>query len=316
LPFLTVILPAHNPHPGRLRRTLEALRAQTLPASQWETLLIDNASTPAIALEKYQNCAPANLHVVVESMLGLSHARRRGFTEARGDYFVLVDDDNVLATDYLARVIARFETHAEVGALGGTSRPEFETPPATWQSEFFDLLALRDLGPDPIIGGLRPRGSTRYAYPRQSPIGAGMALRRSAAQAWLDRSDPAALTDRRGNALTSGGDNDIVIHVLRAGWEVAYFPELWLTHLIPFGRLDPGYLGRLNFGIQKSWMQVLLRHGLSDWPAITRWSVPLRQFKAWFTHRAWSSPAAHIRWRGACGHFAGRSASPEKPHAA
>ena len=33
----------------------------------------------------------------------------------------------------------------------------------------------------------------------------------------------------------------------------------------------------------------------------------LRKTKSWFTYRAWSSPAAYIRWQGACRHFAGRT---------
>ena len=307
MPFLTVILPAHNPHPGRLRRTLRGLKDQTLAASEWELLLIDNASTPALKIAAYSTDAPSDLRIVSEPRPGLSHARRCGFLKARGKIIVMVDDDNVLAPDYLERVVANFAAFPSVGALGGPSRPEFETPPAPWQMEFLSLLALRDLGPAPLIAGLRTANAAHDTYPACSPIGAGMALRRVAAQAWLDHSDPAELTDRRGNALTSGGDNDIVVHVLRAGWDVAYFPELVLTHLIPNSRLDASYLARLNSGIQKSWMQVLLHHGLSDWPRIPRWTVPFRQFKAWFTHRAWSSPAARIRWQGACGHFQGRT---------
>src|SRR5207253_8452559 len=41
---LTVILPTRNPHPERLRRTLAGLAAQTLAPTQWEVLVIDNAS--------------------------------------------------------------------------------------------------------------------------------------------------------------------------------------------------------------------------------------------------------------------------------
>lgn len=305
--LLSVILPAHNPHPGRLRRTLAGLRAQTLAASDWELLLVDNGSAPPLAAADLASEAPLNLRVVSEPRLGLSHARRRGFEEARGEFLVMVDDDNVLAPDYLGKVLAHFAAHPRVGALGGRSRPEFETPPAPWQTEFLPLLALRDPGPDHVVETLRPAGASRDSYPLHAPIGAGMALRRAAVRAWLDHADPAALTDRRGRELTSGGDNDIVIHALRAGWHVGYFPDLDLTHLIPAGRLDPDYLARLNRGIQKSWLQVLLRHGLSDWPPIPRWSVPLRQSKAWFTHRAWSGPAARVRWQGACGHFEGRA---------
>lgn len=305
-PAVTVIIPTHRPHADRLRRTLQGLRDQTLPASDWELLLIDNASHPAVSPDDFAASAPANLRLVAESRLGLSHARRRGFTEARGDILVLVDDDNVLAPDYLARILDHFNTHPSVGALGGRSVPEFESPPAPWATPFFDLLAIRDLGPAPLFSSLSPPDSDRDAYPVCAPIGAGMALRRAAVQPWLDHADPAALSDRRGGELTSGGDNDIVIHLLRSGWSAAYFPDLSLTHIIPAGRLEPAYLARLNRGIQKSWLQLLLRHGLSNWPAIPRWSVPLRQIRAWFTFRAWSSPAARIRWQGACGHFEGR----------
>ena len=305
-PAVTVIIPTHRPHGDRLRRTLLGLRAQTLPVSDWELLLIDNASNPAVSLDSFASCAPANLRLVAEPSLGLSHARRRGFIEARADIIVLVDDDNVLAPDYLSLVLAHFDSHPAVGALGGRSVPEFESTPAPWTTPFFDLLALRDLGSTALFSGLRTTNAARDTYPACAPIGAGMALRRTAVQPWLNHADPADLSDRRGGELTSGGDNDIVIHLLRAGWDVAYFPDVSLTHLIPAGRLDPVYLARLNRGIQKSWLQLLIRHGLSDWPPIPRWSVPLRQLRAWFSHRAWSSPAARIRWQGACGHFEGR----------
>lgn len=304
--LLSVVISAHNPDPGRLKRALDALRAQSLPSQQWEVVLIDNASVPALTPAACGDDGLSNLRIIPEPRPGLSHARRHGFVEARGELIVLVDDDNVLAPDYLAQTVSLFHAHPRVGAFGGPCRPEFETPPAPWQAEFFPLLALRDLGPVPLIAGLRTANPARDTYPDCAPIGAGMALRRSAAQAWLDRSDPESLTDRKGKELTSGGDNDIVIHVLRAGWEVAYFPSLLVTHLIPSTRLDAAYLARLNRGIQKSWMQVLLHHDLSDWPPIPRWTVPLRQLKAWFTHRAWASPAARIRWQGACGHFEGR----------
>ena len=97
---VSVIIPTHNPHPGRLQRTLHALRAQTLSAAQWETVLVDNATTPALALADWTAHGSANLRLVSEPEPGLSHARRRGFLAGTGDFFVLVDDDNKLAPDY------------------------------------------------------------------------------------------------------------------------------------------------------------------------------------------------------------------------
>jgi glycosyltransferase involved in cell wall biosynthesis len=42
--FVSVILCTHNPRPDYLDRVLASLRGQTLPAEQWEFLLVDNAS--------------------------------------------------------------------------------------------------------------------------------------------------------------------------------------------------------------------------------------------------------------------------------
>lgn len=308
---LSVIVPTHNPQPGRLRRALAGLRAQTLPADHWETLLVDNASAPAVEVEPLRAAAPANLRAVREPELGLTAARRRGFAEARAPLCVLVDDDNVLAPDYLAHVVRLFAAHPRVGALGGKSLPEFEAEPPEWAREFLPLLALRDLGDQPRMAeGLRPVGAVRNQYPAEAaPIGAGMGIRRAAAMKWLADNVDSNLSDRRGVELSSGGDNDIVFTVLKDGWEVAYFPELRLTHLIPASRMTPAYLSRLNHGIQRSWVQVLAKHAACPWPPVARWTVSLRQVKAWFTHRSWASRAAHIRWRGLCGHFEGRVCS-------
>ena len=307
---LSVIIPTHNPHTGRLQRTLNALRAQTLTAADWEAILVDNASVPALASADWSAHGPANLRLVAEPEPGLSPARRRGFLAGAGDIFVLVDDDNEIAPNYLEETLRLFAAHSQVGLLGGRSLPEFEQTPEPWVREFDALIACRDLGDAPLISqGLRGAATGRNEYPTFAPIGAGMALRRAAAQAWLEQSPDASLPDRKGRDLSSGGDNDIVLAALTAGWEAAYFPSLRLTHLIPASRTTPEYLARLNRGIQRSWMRVLSKHDANPWPPLAAWSLPLRCAKAWLTHRAWTSPAAHIRWQGACGHFEGRVAA-------
>ena len=309
MPLLSVIISTHNPDPGRLQRTLQALQAQTLPADQWETVLVDNASSPALRSADWSAQGPANLQLVPEPVPGLSHARRRGFLAGTGEFFVLVDDDNELAPDYLAEVLRLFAAQPKVGLLGGRSLPEFESPPEPWVREFDGLIACRDLGDTPLVSqGLRNPATGGNDYPLFAPIGAGMALRRAAAQAWLDQSGESDLPDRQGASLSSSGDNDIVLAAMQAGWEAAYFPSLQLTHLIPAFRTTRDYLARLNRGIQRSWMRVLSQHDANPWPPLAAWSVPLRQSKAWFAHRAWSSPAAWVRWQGACGHFEGRVA--------
>lgn len=307
---LSVIIPSHNPEPGRLARTLDGLRAQTLAPVDWETIFVDNASSRIPPAGFFSEHAPAtNFSIRSEPKLGLTSARMRGFAAAAGEYAVLVDDDNVLAPDYLAKVIGFLDSHPRVGAVGGKSLPEFAGPVPPWADEFLPLLALRDQGDATVVSnGLRPAGASRNVYPECAPIGAGMAVRRAAWNTWLDarRDDPHALSDRRGTTLTSAGDNDLVFCILHHGWEVAYFPELVLTHLIPATRLEPAYLARLNRSIQTSWIQVLTMHDACPWPPLTPLGARMRQLKAWVAHRPWQSPAARIRWQGACGHFEGR----------
>lgn len=306
---LSVIIPTHNPDEHRLNRTLAGLRTQTLPAAQWEVVVVDNRSNPPVAVERLTSDRPANFRIVREETLGLSFARRRGLREtARSPFGVLVDDDNVLGPDYLANVVQLFGANRHVGLMGGCSVPEFERTPQPWQTEFFSLLAVRDLGRTvQISSGLRSDGSTHNQYPPYAPIGAGMAFRREAIEPWLHATEANPLTDRCGSDLTSGGDNDIVLSAMQHGWEVGYFPSLTLTHLIPANRLDTAYLARLNRGIQTSWIQVLSKYDANPWPPIPPWTQPLRQIKAWLKYRAWSGPAAYVRWQGACGHFEGRA---------
>ncbi len=302
---LSVILCTHSPERTRFARTLEGLRLQTLDPGCWELILVDNASRSPVAppAEKLPRCT---CRLVREPRLGLTAARRAGVLQAAGEILVFVDDDNVLAPAYLEEVLTAFSRLPAVGALGGKSTGLYETAPQPWHCEFLPLLAVRDLGTREQVFVPAAPGTVSH-YPECAPIGAGMALRRAALDRWLS-ADRTGIPDRRGLELSSGGDNDIVLHALTAGWGVAYVPALTLDHLIPGSRIRTEYLGRLNRGIQCSWTQVLARHGLRPWEAIAPWTLPFRKARAWFTYRAWSDRSARIRWQGACGHFEGLAA--------
>lgn len=307
---VSVVIPAHNPNPVRLGRVLAALRAQTLPSAAWEVVVVDNASTPAFQADSLGFSMGPHLRVVREDQLGLSHARARGFSESAAPIVVLVDDDNVLAPDYLATAIDFLKANPGIGLVGGKVLPEFETEPSDDLKEFMSLLALRDLGEDVLIAPGFQEG-VRMEYPLFAPMGAGMVLTRTSIDAWLVHFRLAAnrLTDRKGSSLASSGDNDIVLAAMAAGHGVAYLPPLMLTHLIPAQRLEAEYLARLNFGIQRSWMQVLTLHGVCPWPPLSPLGARLRQLRAWFRLKPWRTVANRVRFAGVCGHFAGRVSS-------
>ena len=100
---LIVVICPHNPNPRCLQRALDALPKQTLPQAEWELLLIENASKGPLAgrLDAAWHPLARQLR---EERLGRAEARLRGISEARGPVLMFVDDDNVLAPDYLQKV--------------------------------------------------------------------------------------------------------------------------------------------------------------------------------------------------------------------
>jgi glycosyltransferase involved in cell wall biosynthesis len=293
-----------------LRRVLDALAAQTLDCALWELILIDNASKPAVSAEHVQPFR-AQARIVVEPVLGLTAARLRGIAEATGDVLVFVDDDNLLAPDYLAHAARLAAAEPQIGAWGGRIVPEFETAPAAWQQEFLPMLALRDLGlqPHDVPAPVTPEAPIT-SYNESTPLGAGMVVRKQAAALYAGAvagSSQRGRLDRRGRNLSSGGDNDLVLTILRGGWDVAYRPELLLTHQIPAERLTDRYLGRLRRGIFRSWVHVRQLHGLPHPPPIPRWRLPFLRANAWVKWRAWRGGAAWVHWNGQCGDLEGRA---------
>jgi glycosyltransferase involved in cell wall biosynthesis len=298
--FITVILPTYNPNLQSLYKTLQGLKEQVLPIHKWELIVIDNNSSFPVKSNINISWHPQH-QILTEPRQGLTYARLKGFNVAKGDIIVMIDDDNVADPDYLIQVLNSFAGNPKLGVAGGKSIPLFEAEPTAWVKEFYQNLALRDWGYQIIVN------EWDNSYPATAPIGAGMAIRKTALKSYIDKASNSTsnITDRKGDNLASGGDNEIVIEVLKSGWSTGYFPALIIHHIIPAQRLQKDYLARLINNTNRSWIQVLQRHHINPWKKIPKYTLPFRKITAWFTGKAWQSPAAYIRWRGACGTYDG-----------
>jgi hypothetical protein len=241
-----VIICTHNARPDYFDRCLAALRGQTLPVEQWDLLIVDNRSdrpvAPAIDLSWH-----ANARVVCESTLGLTPARLRGIRERRADLFVFVDDDNVLAPDYLQRAVAIANEYPFLGAWSGQCLPEFDVPPPEWTRRYWGTLCIREFGADVW--------SNLPLLPETMPCGAGLCVRSQVAMQYLglyDRGVRSMILDRVGTSLVSGGDNDLAACACDLNLGVGLFCALKLVHLMPPQRLTEDYLCRLVEGIEYS----------------------------------------------------------------
>jgi hypothetical protein len=250
--MLSVVLCTHAPRPDYLRRTFAALAAQDLPRSEWELVVVDNASPVPVTL-------PEDLDgmVVVEPELGLVAARRRGIAASTGDVIVFVDDDNVLAPTYLSVAAAVARDFPLLGVWGGQQVPEWEVPPTADLERYTSMLGLRTLDGD--------RWSLVPFDWNTAPFGAGLCVRREAAERWVEalgRDTARAALGVRGAGLARGEDLDIVFTTVAGGQGSGLFAGLSLTHLMPAGRSAFAHLRQLAWNNGFSGVALERIHGV------------------------------------------------------
>jgi glycosyltransferase involved in cell wall biosynthesis len=242
---LSVIICTHNPRREYLQRTLDSLQKQTLSTSDWELLVVDNASKEPVSTQFDLSWHPNGRHVT-ESELGLTPARLCGIREAKAPLVQFVDDDNILDSDYLEKAIQIGEDYPWLGVWGGQQTGEFEVEPSPKLLPYIEMLAIRKVD--------RPKWSNLYSF-ETTPIGAGMVIRAEIAREYLKKaSDNEQMKglDRKGNSLASAGDVDMAWTAIDLGWSAGVFPQLHLIHLISKGRLTEEYFIRLKSGIMYS----------------------------------------------------------------
>jgi len=236
---LDVIICTHNPRPDYLQRTLESLKNQTLDKGQWRLILVDNASD--IPLEKKWDIRwhPSSMHIQAPD-LGLTNARLAGIEAAQADLLVFVDDDNVLALDYLEQVIRLAAEMPMIGSFGGQIVGIYENFLPQWLEPYVEALAVRDLR--------RSVWSNRYSW-ETCPAGAGMALRSPIAKQYvsaLKQGNLKKMLGRKGKHLASAEDVDMAFTGIDMGYGMGRFMELQLSHLIDAKRMRKKYILKLT----------------------------------------------------------------------
>jgi len=241
--FVSVIICTHNPRPDALRRVLDSLAAQTLSRERWELLLVDNASDDPLEL-RWQLAWHPNARHIREDQLGLTPARLRGIRESRGDVLIYVDDDNVLAADYLETAQSLFSKHPQLGVIGaGILEPEFARQPPPELVPYLRILSLRRISS--ALWSNNPDDQAAV------PWGAGLCVKRDVADAYvqllgrLNRLNVYQLLDRRGRHLFGNGDVAFSWASVTSALGFGVFPQLRVTHLISADRVTQEYFLRL-----------------------------------------------------------------------
>ena len=178
-----------------------------------------------------------NARVVREEKLGLTNARLRGFAETTGEIIVLVDDDNVLAPNYLEEVVRIGREHPHLGTWSGAIELVLEPGSPQPAEKLRHLLCERKVE--------RAVWSNDRSHFAATPWGAGECIRRRVAEAYaakVAREPRRRQLDLQGKDLVYGGDTDIAYTGCEMGYAMGVFPELKLKHLTPPTRCTEEYL--------------------------------------------------------------------------
>jgi glucosyl-dolichyl phosphate glucuronosyltransferase len=225
-----------------LERLLFTLTKQQFSIScSWEVLVVDNNCTDHTAKvvnDYIQDQTIPGLRRIVETKQGLTNARLCGSNNTSSEWIAFVDDDCLLAANWVEQAIQFAASHPQCGAFGGKVILEWETPPSPTLVAHARSFAASD------------RGETAHQLSLQNfhIPGAGLVMQRKALQqsGWLKKQ---LLSDREGKELSSGGDSEIVLRILNAGYELWYTPNCVLHHFIPAKRISETYLIKMTYGL-------------------------------------------------------------------
>jgi glycosyltransferase involved in cell wall biosynthesis len=148
--LVSVVVPAFNAA-DFLSRAVDSVRAQT--HSHWELVVVDDGSTDDTrGVAERLAARDLRIRVVHQRNLGPAAARNRGLVECHGELLQLLDADDELCPDKLARQVAFLQDRPGIDIVTGDAlyfdgtgarRAELEPPPpaANWGAD----LLLRNV---------------------------------------------------------------------------------------------------------------------------------------------------------------------------
>ena len=257
VPEIAVAVCTFNPDERLLRRTLDAVAAQTLRS--FDCVIVDNNSDRPVAelpsVRDFLQRVPA-ARVVREDTPGLSYARCAAIAATSAPLVCFVDDDNEPVPDYLAVALRLLGEHPGLGALGpGRVEVDFVDGASEWFAERFRPHFQHKTHPDRLTSGCVAATWTDYY-----PPGSCMVVRRPVLERYRTRflSGELWASDRVGSSLSSGGDTQIVWEAIRMELAAGISGELRIQHMIPAKRANLRYMTKLAYGTSSSYLPALV----------------------------------------------------------
>jgi len=241
-PKISVVVCTHR-NPLLLEKTLESLANQSLDATLYEVIVIDNDSRDET--KSVVGYYPA-FRYILETELGLSHARNAGLRAAKGDIIAFIDDDAEADSKWIESLLNVYQTEPDVWAAGGKALPIWDAEKPSWLTEdYYRSLSLIDWG-----------GSSRPLHWPERIIGVNCSFRKEVFQhiGCFDTS-----LGRIGSALLGNEDTEIQQRIHQTGRHVYYTAEAIVYHHVPAARMTREYFDNRSKGTDISQAILTLR---------------------------------------------------------
>jgi len=231
---ISAIICTHN-RSDLLPSAIQSLLEQSLPASLFEIIVVDNASTDDTKSVCVQYASTPNFRYIYESAPGLSVARNRGVNEAISKYVAFMDDDAIASPDWLRLLVNAFEQITPTPAsVGGKIEPIWEIPKPQWlPQQHIACLTILDYGDKAQF----------IRYPKIL-YGTNMAFNR---EQLLLHSCFRVDIGRKKNCLLSCEESDIYQKFAEAGLHTYYEPDAYVHHLVPKERLNKKWIYKRQY---------------------------------------------------------------------
>lgn len=202
-----------------LQITLEGLRHQKLPEDDIELIVVDNNSTDHTRdiCEANFQLLPFSCHYIFEARQGLSAARNRGSTEARGEYVIFTDDDAGLPSDWLFNYSQAYQAYDADCIFGRISVDWEKGKPAWYSPRFGPMFVELNYGAETLV----------ITDNHHEFFGKNFSLRRELLQelGGFDEN-----LGRKGNRLFAGEETRIYRWLVEKSFKVMYCPEILVYH--------------------------------------------------------------------------------------
>lgn len=113
LPFVSVVIPTYN-RKDKLIRLIESILQSNYPREKLEIILVDDASTD----RTYEEVRKKFFEVKIirnKKELFLAGSRNVGIRNAKGEFILLIDDDNIIDKNCILELIRIFKSNQKIG---------------------------------------------------------------------------------------------------------------------------------------------------------------------------------------------------------